>query len=66
MTENEEDEIIAVRIPRHEYEVLRRMIQREESFTFLYAWVRSWFVWTIIGGVIALLTFWDKLIGVVK
>lgn len=68
MTElNTEDEIITVKLPREDYETLRQVIKREQAFSYLAKLARSWFVWTVASGLVALWALWDKIFtGTIK
>lgn len=60
------DEVIDVRLPRKDYETLREMLERENAYTWFKSTARSWWVWTVAGGVITLITFWDSIKAVLK
>lgn len=61
MTDNTEDEIIIVHIPRKDYKILREMIERERSYSWLKNYLRSLWVWAFIGGLMTLFAFSDRL-----
>ena len=63
---NKDDEIVDVRLPLREYRALREILEREQAYSWLKRTIRSWWVFAIAGGVITLLTFWDKLTQIVK
>ncbi|PSH64646.1 hypothetical protein CU103_12235 [Phyllobacterium sophorae] len=64
--DNKQDEIIEVKIPRKDYETLRDMIEREQSYTYITAYLKSFWLWAVIGGILTVWSFWDKLAGLIK
>lgn len=62
--DNKDDEIIAVNLPRKDYKILREVIERERTYTWFKAYMRSWWVWALAGGVITVLTLGDKINGI--
>ncbi len=54
--DNKSDEVINVRLPRAEYEILRKVIKREEAL----GWVASWALW-VGGPLLALFLLWDRI-----
>jgi hypothetical protein len=68
-TDNTDDEIVVVQLPRKEYELMRKMIQREETMSNVWRWIRT-FLFVLIGGVLTLVTFGEAVLkylnGVVK
>ena len=63
MTESdvEQDEIIEVRLPRHEYLTLREVIKREQSISWVASWVRNTVVWWVGGAILAVIALWDSI-----
>lgn len=63
---NKWDELVDVRLPRKEYEKLREILMREQAYSVLTNKVRSWWVFAVAGGLIALVTFWEKFSSLVR
>lgn len=63
---NKGDELVDVRLPRKEYEKLREILMREQAYSVLTNKLRSWWVFAVAGGLVALVTFWDKFSSLVK
>lgn len=61
MTDNSEDEIIDIRLPRSEYKILREMIRREETYSYLGKKLSSLWVWAVAGGILTVLALWDSI-----
>lgn len=57
-----DDEIITVRLPRSEYETLRRVLKREGAYTWFVNSLKSTWVWVVAGGVLSVVSFWDRII----
>lgn len=66
MTDNLEDEIITVNIPRKDYKILRDLIERERTYSWLKNYLRSLWLWGFIGGLLALSTFGDKILNMIR
>lgn len=62
MTEyqDRDDEIIDVKLPRKDYEMLREMLRKQEALGWLGRYVRNVLL-VAIGGFITLFTFWDTI-----
>ena len=56
-----EDEIIEVKLPMRDYKILREVIEREKTWNWITKWLKSGFMWTVIGTIIILLTFWEQI-----
>ncbi len=55
-----EDEIIDVKLPRKDYEIMREMIRKQEALGWLGRYFRN-VILVAIGGFITLFTFWDSI-----
>jgi hypothetical protein len=62
MTEpsSKEDEIIDVKLPRKDYEIMREMIRKQEALGWLGQYIRNVLL-VAIGGFLTLFTFWDSI-----
>lgn len=60
MEENHNDEIINVRLPRKDYEIIRKVIERERTYSWLGAWFRSGWVWAVVGTSILVMTAYEQ------
>lgn len=56
-----EDELINIKLPRKQYEVLKTMIEREETYTRLTNALKSSWIWVIGGGILTLILLWDRI-----
>jgi hypothetical protein len=61
-----DDELIDIRLPRKEYNTLKTMIEREETYTRITGSLKSSWIWVVGGGALTILLLWDKLHGVIK
>lgn len=59
--DNKRDEIISVRLPREDYEIIRRIIDRERTYSWIGNWMRSGWLWAVAGSATVLLTLWEKI-----
>lgn len=66
MIDNTDDEIITVNIPRKDYKILREMIDRERTYSWVKNYLRSLWVWGFVGGLLALSTFSDKIFNAIR
>lgn len=55
-----DDELIDVRLPRKDYEMLREMIKKQEALTWIGRYFRN-VVFVAIGGILAFYALWDKI-----
>jgi hypothetical protein len=55
-----QDELINVKLPRSKYEVLRKMIEREETWNWLQRWLANNWIFIIGGGLLSLIILWEK------
>ena len=62
-----EEELVVIKLPRKEYEVLKVMIEREQTYDRLTGMLKSSWIWVVGGGVLTLILLWDRFhIGVIK
>ena len=68
MTEKdyEDIELVTVKLPRKDYENLKRVLEREAAYDWLSRSLKSFWVWTVAGGVLAFVTLYDHIIGIFK
>jgi hypothetical protein len=57
---NKDDEIIDVKLPRKDYEIMRDMIRKQEALGWLGQYFRN-VILVAIGGFISLFVFWDSI-----
>lgn len=57
---NKQDEIVNVRLPRKEYELLRTIIDREETYRNVTTILKTHWIWVVGGGALALYMLWEK------
>ena len=58
--DNKNDEIIDVKLPRKDYEIMRQMIRKQEALGWLGAYVRNVLL-VAVGGFLTLFAFWDSI-----
>lgn len=59
---NKQDELVDIRLPRAEAEVLRKMIKREETYNNVTGMFKSSWIWVVAGGCLTLFALWDKIV----
>lgn len=57
---NEDDEVVVVTMPRADAEVLREMIDRQKSLSWIGGYVRN-VLFVAAGGILTLLAFGDQI-----
>lgn len=57
-----QDELINVKLPRGDLEIVRKVIEREKAYNWLTITLKSSWIWVVAGGAIAMLTLSDKFI----
>jgi hypothetical protein len=58
---NKDDQIITIKLPRSQAEILRTMIKREETYSNITATMKSSWIWVVAAGVITLFSLWDTI-----
>lgn len=66
MSDNNDDEIITVQLPRSQYKLLREIIKREETYSYIGKKLTSLWVWAFAGGVMTVWALWDKFNGAIS
>lgn len=61
---NKEDEIITLKLPRKEAELVRQMIRERQAMNYFKGWLTTWWVWIVAGGVLTCWALWEKLFKV--
>jgi hypothetical protein len=56
-----EDELINIKLPRSQYELLKVMIKREQAYNWFTNWMRNNVLWVIGGGILTFLLLYDKI-----
>jgi hypothetical protein len=56
-----DDEIVIVKLPRDEYEIVRQMIKERQAMNLIKGWLTTWWVWVVAGSVLSVWTLWDKI-----
>jgi len=59
-SDNDSDELVNVRLPKADYEIMREIIRRQKTMGQILSWAKV-VVFTIVGGIIVLLTFGHQL-----
>jgi hypothetical protein len=59
--DNKNDEIINVKLPRAKYDLLRKMLEREEAMGWFGRTIRTHWVWAIGGGLVTLFLLWNHI-----
>lgn len=60
-SDNKNDEIINVKLPRSQYDILREVIRREEAYNYWTARIKSSWVFVVGGGILTIFLLWDKI-----
>lgn len=61
------DELINIKLPRKEYEVLKVLIEREQTYSRLTNSLKSSWIWVVGGGILTLIMLYDRFhVGVIK
>lgn len=60
-SDTNDDEIINVQLPRKDYKVLREILEREKTWSWLARWMKSGFLWTVVGSMLILMAFWEQI-----
>lgn len=55
------DELIEIKLPRSDYEVLKAMIEREQAFNWLKRSVKASAIWIVGGGAVTFLLLYEKI-----
>lgn len=58
-----DDELITIRLPRKDYEILKDIVEREKTFTNIGKYLRSSYVWIIGGGILSVILYYEQLKG---
>lgn len=61
-----EIEIIDVKLPRKDYETLKRVLEREDAYHWLTSKMKSFWVWTVAGGVLTFIAIYKDALGIFK
>lgn len=59
--DNYDDQVITVKLPRKDYEIMRLLIKREQTLNNVTNILRSSWVWIVGGGILTLWLLWDKI-----
>lgn len=55
------DELINIKLPRSQYEILKVIIQREEAYNWLTGNLKSSWLWIVGGGILTIWLLYDKI-----
>ena len=58
--ENKLDEIIDVRLPRSEYDRLRKVLERERTYDWVGTKLKSNFIWVVASGVLTFIYLYKE------
>ena len=63
MTEEDfkDDQLISIKLPRSQYELLKTMIKREEAYNWVINGLRNNLVWIVSGGILTIFMLYDKI-----
>lgn len=56
-----QDEVINVKLPRSQYEILREVIRREEAYNYWANRLKSTWIFIAGGGILTLWLLWDRI-----
>lgn len=57
-----EDELINIKLPRKQYEVLKVMIEREQTYDRLTSMLKSSWIWIVGGGILTIILLYDRIV----
>ena len=55
------DELVTVKLPRGDLEIVRAVIEREKAYNWLTGTLKHNWIWAVAGGALAVYGLWDKL-----
>jgi len=58
------DELINIKLSRDKYEVLKNMIEREQSYSRLTGMLKSSWLWVVGGGILTFYLLWDRFLHI--
>jgi hypothetical protein len=58
-----DDEVINIKLPRAQYEVLKQMIRREQAYGWFASALKSYWLWVVGSGILTLLLLYDRMQG---
>lgn len=63
MTEEDfkDDQLISIKLPRSQYELLKTIIEREEAYNWFINRLRNNLVWVVAGGILTIFMLYDKI-----
>lgn len=62
----EELELITVKLPRKDYEILKKVIEREIAYDWFVGSMKSLWVWGVAGGLLTIFMLYKEIIGIFK
>lgn len=54
------DELINIKLPREQYELLKAMIEREQAYTWLTNTLKNNWIWLVGSGILTIWLLYDK------
>jgi hypothetical protein len=57
-----DDEIITVKLPRKDYEIMRKLIRERETMDNVTAAIKSFWIWGLAGSILTVWALWDKIV----
>ena len=55
------DELIEVKLPKEQYELLKQMVKEREAYNLITNKLKNWFLWTVVGGFMTVFSFWEQI-----
>ena len=62
----EDDELVVVKLPRSDVRALRKVIERENVYTWFGTRIKSWWIWVIASGILTFITLYKDIVGIFK
>lgn len=59
--DNYEDQVINVKMPRKDYETMRRLIRERQTMDNVTAILKNTWVWVVVSGVLGCLALWNQI-----
>lgn len=56
-----EDELVNIKLPRSQYDLLKKLLHREQAYSWFSGIISSSWVWVVAGGLFAVWGLYDKI-----
>lgn len=59
-------ELVEVKLPRKDLEILREMLEREAAYSWFTKKLKSYWIWGVAGGVLTVALLYHEIVGIFK